>query len=161
MCSPSLCPTLLHMVQLHQQSLQMNLCPNTSPSHLSDQLLAFAMSWCLLLSPSNPPAWSKGKSQTPSDFPGICCSPVFTGKVMGQRNAVNESRTFIYQRRVEFSGAKEEFGDLCRTGQSQRFLLANQILKEISLSGAFYFQLLWSWSNQSEKNPSELKQIRP
>lgn len=122
MCSPSLCPSLpLHMVQLQPPSLQMNLCPNTSPSHLSHLLLAFSTSWCLMLSPSNPPACPKAKSQTPSDFPELCCSPGITGKVMGQRNVGNESQTFFYQSREEFSDAKEEFGDLCRIVESQRF----------------------------------------
>lgn len=108
MYSPSLCPALsLRMVQCQQSSMQMNLCPNTSPSHLSYQLWAFSMSLCLVLSPSNPPACTKGKSQTVSDFPEMCCSPGVTGKVVGQRNAVHESRTLFYQSRVEFSDAEE------------------------------------------------------
>lgn len=145
MCSPSLCPTLpLHTSQLWHPSMA---SPNTKhqpfPAFgLSSVLVLHA---CSMLSPS-PLLLPQGQTSDSEWVP----TNLWSLEGLWARSAGNESRTFFYQGTEEFSDAKEEFGNLCRTGQSPRFLLANQIFFKIS--GAFYFQWLRSWSQQSEKN---------
>lgn len=102
-CSHSQCPTLpLRTAEFQQPSMQRHMCPNTSPFHLSYQVLAFSTFQRLVLFSSNSPACTEAKSQSPRDFPEICCPPIVTKKAHWGR-AIQSMKSGLALIKVEYS----------------------------------------------------------
>lgn len=140
-CSHSQCPTLLLCIaQFQQPSTQMHMCPNTRPFHLSYQVLAFSTFQSLVLFSSNPPTCTKAKSQSLSDFPEICCRPTVTKQVhRGRAIQSVKAGPGLVKAECSFQMPMKNLGICVELDNLRGFFPANQILKNISISSAFFF----------------------